>query len=104
MNVSVRGIKNFVKRHQRGILFIGGTILGVTVTTIICKSKKGEIIEVLPEWAKKWKDHCDIEMLLYDSGLPIFANPEQTIIYRDAIVESAIPEMVECGYQIIDRV
>lgn len=106
MNIKIEEIKEFVKKHKKGILFTGGVILGATVAIVICKSTlKGEvkIIERLPEWAEKWRAHCMSNNLLYENGLPIFANLEHTAIYRDAIVESAIPDFIEMGFEIIDR-
>lgn len=97
--------KAFVKKHKNGILFIGGTVLGVIVTVAVCKSKKVEPkIELrFPEWASKWMDKCNSENLLYENGLPIFANEEQTVVYRDACDPEAIPELIECGYEIVER-
>lgn len=104
-------IKLFAKKHRTPLLFIGGIIIGVAVTTIVLKTKKTFIIkqiqqlEQIPEWVGKWKAHCNNLNLLYENGLPIFANPEMTMVYRDAISKHAsIPELIEQGFQIIDRV
>jgi hypothetical protein len=60
MGAKIDKIKAFVARHKKDILFVGGTILAVTVTAAICKSDKEKeevVVERLPEWAEKWKDH-----------------------------------------------
>jgi hypothetical protein len=96
--------KAFVKKHQKGILFVGGTILGIAVITVFRKPKIETVTKIeLPEWADKWIDKCDNECLLYENGLPIFANDDQTAIYRDACEPSAISELQECGYEIVER-
>jgi hypothetical protein len=111
MGKRIEQVKGFVKKHQKGILFVGGLVLGATAAILISRGSTEEVIKVvevekavLPEWAVNWKNHCDLNDLLYENGLPIFANPECTIAYRDACEPDAIPKLIEQGLQIIDRV
>jgi hypothetical protein len=108
MSEKIEKIKGFVKKHQNAILFVGGIVLGATAAVLISRGSTCKVVEiekqVFPPWAVKWRAHCDMNALLYENGLPIFANPEHTIAYRDACVPDSIPDLIEAGYQIIDRV
>lgn len=92
--------KKFVKKHKAVIAFVGGTTVGLAVGAVIYKSGK----EVkIPEWVSTWQRHCDVNSLLYENGLPIFANNERTKIYRDAIAPGCIQNFIEDGFEIVDR-
>ena len=97
--------KKFIKKHQKEIIFIGGSIVGIIVTAAIYNSKEKEVITktIIPEWAEKWREKCDKECLLYENGLPIFADDNQMTVYRDACMPEAIPDLIEWGFKIIDR-
>ena len=100
-------IKEFYKKRKLEII-AGSLIIGGIVIACILKPKPGEVqlemVEVLPEWALKWQEKCDEDMLLYDSGLPVFADEEETIIYRDALDGDFALEDAELdGFTVIDR-
>lgn len=101
--------KKFVKKHKVAISLVGGTVIGLAAGSFIYKTKKvyitKEIIrEITPEWVKEWENHCNTNNLLYQNGLPIFANEEQTKIYRDAFApEADIQSFIESGFEIVER-
>jgi hypothetical protein len=100
-------IKEFYERRKVEII-IGSTIIGGIVIACILKPKQGEtkleIIEVLPDWAEKYKQKCDNENLLYENGLPMFANDECTIIYKDALAdEYSVNDAENDGFIVIER-
>lgn len=102
----MKNVKEFIRKHNKEILFIGGLAFGIAGTYLVCKSKMGKTITLkdVPEWAVKWRDHCDVENLLYENGLPIFANLDQTQIYRDALSSKAnVAELIEQGFEIVER-
>ena len=100
-------IKEFYERRKVEII-TGSVIVGGIIIATILKPKKVETkfetIEVLPEWAEKWCGKCDDESLLYESGLPMFADDEYTIIYKDALADGySVEEAEENGLTVIER-
>lgn len=100
-------IREFYEKRRLEIV-AGSLIIGGIVISCILKPKKVEIkyktIEVLPEWAEIWENKCDNEFLLYENGLPVFADEEQTIIYRDALAEEySVEEAESDGLTVIER-
>lgn len=98
-------IKEFYKKHKVVILLGGTIITGFIVITII-KSKKENTQEIgdVQQWTDEWIDNCDENNLLYESGLPIFADDNMTTIYRDALADDySVCEAEENGFTIIDR-
>jgi hypothetical protein len=98
-------IKEFYKKHKVVIL-LGGTIITGFIIITIVRSKKGKTqeIEELQQWTDQWIDNCDVNNLLYENGLPIFADDDMTIVYRDALADDySIQEAEENGFTIIDR-
>ena len=100
-------IKEFYKRRKVEII-TGSLILGGIIIAVILKPKPGETkyekIEVVPEWAKIWKQKCDDETLLYNNGLPVFADDEQITVYRDALSDDYSVESAELdGFTVVDR-
>ena len=106
-NETKQKIKEFYERRKVEIV-AGSLIIGGIIIATILKPKQGEtkleMVEVLPEWAIKWKEKCNNETLLYENGLPCFADDEQTIVYRDALGEGYSVESAELdGFKVIDR-
>ena len=100
-------IKEFYEK-RKGEIIAGSLIIGGIIIATILKPKQGEtqleMIEVLPEWAIRWEQKCDDLMLLCDSGLPIFADEEQTIVYKDALSDGySVNDAEEDGFTIIER-
>lgn len=100
-------IKEFYEKRKLEII-TGSVIVGGIIIACILKPKKGEIqleiVEVDPEWAYKWKEKCNDDCLLYENGLPIFANDEQTTVYKDALSKDYSVENAELdGFTVIDR-
>jgi len=105
MNIIKKG-KEFVKKHEKGLLIAGGAILGVAITALICGKRKEHFIALFPEIPEgllDWKNKCDRENLLYNSGLPIFADEDQMIVYRDAIAPEYLQQAANDGFTIIER-
>ena len=98
-------IKEFYKKHKVAII-VGGTIITGFIIITIVKSKKGKSqeIEEIQQWTEEWIDNCDVNNLLYENGLPIFADDDMTTIYRDALADDyAVNEAEEDGFTIVDR-
>jgi hypothetical protein len=100
-------IKEFYETRKLEIAACGLIIGGIIIATILKPKQaetKFEIIEVLPEWAENWRQKCDDNMLLYESGLPIFADEESMIIYRDALADNySVQDAEEQGLTVIER-
>jgi len=111
-------IKTFVKTNKKTITFIGKVVLGVVVTVVVLGLSKELMMvrnsetltdshtEDFPtlEDTDPLRAHYNDENVLYANGLPVFANDEQTIVYRDAIDDEAIDDWLDMGGKIIDRV
>lgn len=101
-------VKEFYEKRKLEIV-AGSLIFGGIVIACILKPKTVEIhdvtnIEVLPKWAEKWKAKCDDEILLYENGLPVFADEYKQIVYRDALApEYSVKRAEEDGFTIIER-
>ena len=106
-NETKQKIKEFYEKRKLEII-TGSLIIGAIIIACILKPKPGEIqlemVEVEPDWAIEWKDKCNQDCLLYESGLEIFADDEQTIIYKDALDDGYSVRNAELdGFTVIDR-
>jgi len=100
-------IKEFYEKRRLEII-AGSVIIGGIIIACILKPKPGEtkleMVEVLPEWAINWQEKCDEDMLLYENGLPVFANYDEQIIYKDALAEGySVYDAETDGLTVIDR-
>ena len=101
-------IKEFYEKRKLEII-AGSLIVGGIIIACILKPGKVEVhdvtnIEVLPDWAEKWKQKCIDEDLTPDKGLPVYANDEKTIMYDDVFVDRvAMEDWRENGFTIIER-
>jgi len=101
-------IKEFYVKRRLEII-AGGLIVGGIIIASILKPEKVEIhdvtnIEVLPEWAKEWKQKCNNENLMYNNGLPVFADDTYCAIYSDALADGySKQDALDEGFTIIER-
>lgn len=102
MKITKQKIKDFYEDHKVEVMTISLIIGGIVIARILKPERKE--VEVLPEWARKWRSKCDTDNLLYDSGLPIFADDSMMVIYDDAFAnDEVMNQFKEDGYTIIER-
>ena len=111
MKINRETCKGFWNRNK-GVIIAGGVVLlGIVGTAILLNEDKDDVeskakaLSDTPDRSNEseWKSHCDQHSLLYDSGLPMFADEAKFIIYRDAIEPESIKIFEEDGIEIIDR-
>ena len=112
MKINRETCKGFWNRNKGAIIAGGGVLLGIVVTAILLNVEKEDVegeakaLSYTPDRSNEseWKSHCDQHSLLYDSGLPMFADEAKFIIYRDAVEPEDIKLFKEeDGFTIIDR-
>ena len=81
-------------------LVTGLTIVVTVLTFMLIKERKET--ERLPDWAYKWREKCCADDLIFENGLPFFAE-DGTTAYSDAFSNDQIRDLKRDGYKIIDR-